>query len=876
VLKWKARTAEFIHMKSIRIRMTDIFFVFLFFVLILISYLSYKRMDNLLSVSQLIIKTNIIKLKLEQTLSYLKDAESGQSGYLLTKDTAFLHPYYGALQKAKQETSEIESLILDNEEQQKNITVLKILLNDKYNLLNYALRISKDTSLSEVAFQPYIKAGKTKMDDIRNIVAVMIKNEDDLLETKIAEQRRYALATPFFLTSLSLLSLGILIISFFRIKNDLTDQRNMKSALLIQNETFRHAEESSGQGSYAWNDKTQTLTFSDNFCSLLDASPGSLKSFEDFAAFIHPDDRLSAQQAATKAYEEKNSFDIKFRIITGAGVQKHVTATGKNINNEQVSMMVGTLQDVTKDTILNQELKQREQQLKQAHVLGKIGVWETNFVTGKITWSDELYKIFGYEPGEIDASKNYGHDIHPDDLPILTKAIQKARETGESFKLEFRRFAKNKQVKYVYSTSEVKKDENGNVIGLFGVTMDITQLREKERQLRESELFSTKVVELLPNIIYIFDLDKRKDIYLAGNISALLEYDKQNSYDSTDIMNELIDSREYDKIKIHHANLRKAADNEIHEIEYRFLFKNGKWKYMLSRDMVFKRKKNGEATQIIGVAIDITELKTSNESLKTLNDIFLKKNAELVQMNADLEQMNAELTSFTYIASHDLQEPLRKIRTFSNLIIERDSNTLSETAKEYFVRITGAATRMQNLIEALLSYSRTSTLEVQYEMVDLNKLVDEVKNDLYEIIKEKNAIIESCNLPSLRVIPLQFHQLFLNIINNAVKYSKNNVSPYLRITTELVNGRDLVNIGCSEKYTYWKISFADNGIGFEQDYEHKIFELFQRLHGKSQYPGTGIGLAICKKIVLNHNGIIKAMGKPGEGSVFSVYIPHDL
>jgi len=245
-------------------------------------------------------------------------------------------------------------------------------------------------------------------------------------------------------------------------------------------------------------------------------------------------------------------------------------------------------------------------------------------------------------------------------------------------------------------------------------------------------------------------------------------------------------------------------------------------------------------------------------------------------MNADLEQMNAELTSFTYIASHDLQEPLRKIRTFSNLIIERDSNTLSETAKEYFVRITGAATRMQNLIEALLSYSRTSTLEVQYEMVDLNKLVDEVKNDLYEIIKEKNAIIESCNLPSLRVIPLQFHQLFLNIINNAVKYSKNNVSPYLRITTELVNGRDLVNIGCSEKYTYWKISFADNGIGFEQDYEHKIFELFQRLHGKSQYPGTGIGLAICKKIVLNHNGIIKAMGKPGEGSVFSVYIPHDL
>jgi len=396
--------------------------------------------------------------------------------------------------------------------------------------------------------------------------------------------------------------------------------------------------------------------------------------------------------------------------------------------------------------------------------------------------------------------------------------------------------------------------------------MDITQLREKEKQLRESELFSTKVVELLPNIIYIFDLDKRKDIYLAGNIATLFEYDKENTYDSSDIMNELIDPDYSDKIKIHHENLRHAADKEIHEIEYRFLFKNGKWKYMLSRDMVFKRNKTGEATQIIGVAIDITDLKSSNESLRDLNDILVTKNAEL-------EQINAELSSFTYIASHDLQEPLRKIRTFSNLITEKDSNSFSATTREYFDRITTAVTRMQNLIEALLSYSRTNTLETQYESVDLNKLVVDIKADLYEMIKEKNAIIEACNLPTLNAIPLQFHQLFSNIISNSIKYSKENTSPRVKVTATLVNGRDIVTIGANEKYKYWKISFTDNGIGFEQEYEHKIFELFQRLHGKSQYPGTGIGLAICNMIVLNHNGFIKATGKPGSGSIFTVYIP---
>jgi PAS domain S-box-containing protein len=822
-------------------------------------------MDNLLSASDLVIKTNITKLKLEQTLSYLKDAESGQSGYLLTNDTAFLRPYYGAIEKAQETVFQIDSLTKNNNEQQKNVTVLKILLNDKYNLLNYALRISKD-SLPVTAYQVYLKAGRTKMDNIRDLVSQMINHEDSLLKTKMAEQQRYAVATPFFLTSLSLLSLGILIISFFRIKNDLTDQRNMKAALLIQNETFKHAEESSGQGSYAWNDKTQTLSFSDNFFELLDVTPGDFKSFEEFIAFVHPDDRSFVQQSGTNAYLQDQSFDIKFRIITKAGVQKYVRATGKTIHTEYVHMMVGTLQDVTKDTMLNEELKQREQQLKQAHVLGKIGVWQFSFETDEIIWSDELYKIFGYKPGEINISETYGHDIHPDDMLLLKKAIQNAQEKGEPYEIEFRRRDKNGQWKYVYSKSEIKKNEAGKIVGLFGVSMDITQLREKEKQLRENELFTTKVVELLPNIIYIFDLDKRKDIYLAGNISTLLEYDKENTYDSSDIMNELISPDEYDRIKIHHANLKKATGNEIHEIEYRFLFKNDRWRHMLSRDMVFKRDKNGEATQIIGVAIDITDLKTSNESLRDLNDILVSKNAEL-------EQMNAELTSFTYIASHDLQEPLRKIRTFSNLITEKDSISFSETTKEYFNRITGAVTRMQNLIEALLSYSRTNTLETQFERVDLNKLVEDVKNDLYETIREKNAVVESCNLPSLKVIPLQFHQLFLNIISNAIKYSKENISPCIKITTEFINGSTITAIGGNERYKYWKINFADNGIGFEQEYEHKIFELFQRLHGKSQYPGTGIGLAICKKIVLNHNGIIKASGKPGVGSVFSIYIP---
>src|SRR4051794_28188653 len=172
-VKSKTETAEPSIMKSIRLRLTDIFFVCLFFILILISYLSYKRMDDLLNVSQLIINTNIIKLKLEETLSHLKDAESGQSGYLLTKDPAFLRPYYGAIEKAKETTSELDSLIKDNPIQQNNVNELKVLLRDKYNLLDYALKISRDSSLSDAAFQPYLKTGRAKMDEIRKQIAIM-------------------------------------------------------------------------------------------------------------------------------------------------------------------------------------------------------------------------------------------------------------------------------------------------------------------------------------------------------------------------------------------------------------------------------------------------------------------------------------------------------------------------------------------------------------------------------------------------------------------------------------------------------------------------------------------------------------------------------
>lgn len=266
-------------------------------------------------------------------------------------------------------------------------------------------------------------------------------------------------------------------------------------------------------------------------------------------------------------------------------------------------------------------------------------------------------------------------------------------------------------------------------------------------------------------------------------------------------------------------------------------------------------------------------LQQQSEEMKALLEVKVdERTKELRDKNVSLENMNDELLSFNYVASHDLQEPLRKIQAFSNRILE-SGEPMSEKTTDHFNRITAAASRMQNLLEALISYSRASNADIDFVQTDLNKLLDEVKTDIHEIIEEKYVTIINDGLPEIKVIPIQIHQLFQNIISNAIKYAKADVSPVIKIKSEIVKAENIRKPVNLHYQKYWKITFEDNGIGFEKTYEDKIFELFQRLHGKTEFEGTGIGLAICRKITQNHNGYITAEGYPGKGATFFVYFP---
>jgi two-component system sensor kinase FixL len=277
------------------------------------------------------------------------------------------------------------------------------------------------------------------------------------------------------------------------------------------------------------------------------------------------------------------------------------------------------------------------------------------------------------------------------------------------------------------------------------------------------------------------------------------------------------------------------------------------------------------------------ELSISNTSengspifIAFINDITERKKSQHIigQKTKELENSNAELQQFASIASHDLKEPLRKILLFADLLVKEYKENLPEEGQAYIDRMHNAASRMQELIEDLLAFSRIGSKQEYFENVDLNVVIYGILTDLEISIQQKNAKIEYDDLPSLNAIPNQMRQLFQNLISNALKFCKQDVQPHIHITYKIINGTQLKGAATkSVNQSYCEIKVSDNGIGFEAVYAEKIFVIFQRLHGREAYDGTGIGLAICKKIAEYHNGYIYAESTPGKGSVFTITLP---
>ncbi len=527
-------------------------------------------------------------------------------------------------------------------------------------------------------------------------------------------------------------------------------------------------------------------------------------------------------------------------------------------------------ENVAKIQLLQQTTKESEMLFRNIADTAPVLIWLAG--TDKMRYFfNKGWLAFTGRAMEEETGTGWMVNIHTDDIAKYQRLYAESFDEHRDFNMEYRLKRKDGKYRWMSDRSVPRYTPNEEFIGYTGTCMDIEEQKNFSQELENKVATRTAELKTLNEVLTI-----KNEIFAHAEENALLgsytwNLDKGTLEYSDNLFrlfgcepNEFVPTFETylgfihpdDKAQVIKDGEETFATHQLVEHVYRVITKQGLIKYFRSSGK-FVDKKNEKL--LVGAVQDITKDVLLNESLS--------------EKNLELERNNTELASFNYIASHDLQEPLRKIQTFSKLIEVNELNNLSVVSNDYFSRIITSAGRMQKLLEALLSYSKASPTEIQFVSTNLNNVLEEVKNNLHDLLEAKQTIIERDDLPTLNLIPLQFYQLFSNLISNAVKYSRPGIAPHIKITTQVVSSAEIDAEPTIRKGEYWKISFADNGIGFDQQYSHKIFELFQRLHDKNEYDGTGIGLAICRKIVRNHSGFINAMGIPGEGSVFNIFLP---
>lgn len=402
---------------------------------------------------------------------------------------------------------------------------------------------------------------------------------------------------------------------------------------------------------------------------------------------------------------------------------------------------------------------------------------------------------------------------------------------------------------------------DGEIYAVMVTAHDNTEVLKMYEELRQNEERYHRMVEGVSDYAIIFL--NREGVIENWNMGA----EKIKGYSANEIIGKNFSVFYPEKERVEQVPaklLENAARNGMATHEGWRVRKDGS-KFWSNTLITAIRNDHGDIIGFTKVTRDLTEKKRSDEQLQ-------KHAAILERKNRDLESMNNELQSFAYVASHDLQEPLRKIQTFSDRILENEYDNLSDRGKDYFDRMKNASSRMRNLIEDLLNYARANGAGHEKKDTGLEALLRDAKTELKDSIDEKGAEINLESDCTIRVIPFQFSQIFQNLLSNSIKFSKPGVPPRINISCKTWKGSEL-HPELEAGKNYQLLQFTDNGIGFDMQYSKKIFEIFQRLHGKHEYSGTGIGLAICKKIVESHDGLMTAESIPGEGSTFNIYLP---
>ncbi|WP_149275659.1 CheR family methyltransferase [Pareuzebyella sediminis] len=522
-------------------------------------------------------------------------------------------------------------------------------------------------------------------------------------------------------------------------------------------------------------------------------------------------------------------------------------------------------EDKTKILYLVQEITEEKKNLLKLDAAlhaAKLVVVEYDFEKDLIAESKSLCQLLDIGETRPLKEKDFVGKIHPEDLKNREKQLKKAFKTGRiAYDV---RLVLKEGIKHMRVSGKILFDDEKKPISAVSTLLDITQDKELLFQVKESEERFKRIAESAPVTIWITD---KEDNCTYIN-KTWLEYTGSS----------LEDCLNDGWLKYIHPEDRrrsmktflKASDKRIpFELEYMVKNKDGSYGWFLNRaHPIFDQ--NDQFNGFIGTNVDITAQKKFSEALEKE---VAERTSELEMSNAQLMKVNLSLEEYAHITSHDLQEPVRKIRTFNSMLRPKiDDN---EAAVKLVDRIESSAERMTSLIKDILEYSKVSEGNVDFDTVDLDDVVQKIEQDLELLISENEVTINSDNLGSIEAVPTQIYQLFSNLIKNSIKFNDN--KPKITIKSSEIQGKDLdEDIDVFPDLIYKKLLFIDNGIGIAEAQRDKIFKPFQRLHSKTAYSGTGIGLSLCRRIAEIHKGHIRVGRNSGSGAIFEVYLPIQL
>jgi PAS domain S-box-containing protein len=654
---------------------------------------------------------------------------------------------------------------------------------------------------------------------------------------------------------------------------DVTERQQLVEKLQKSEQLYKQAQALSNIGNWSWEIETDKVQWSEEVYRIYEVPYDEKLSYAKVAAFIHPEDKESVLAALQQCVKDRTIYDKHHRIILRNGKTKTIHRRAEIIQEDgQLARMIGTTQDVTEMYRVQHELKENQTFIRKITDATPSVIASYNINTGKYVFiSEGLQKLLGYETKDVmeQGVQFFAGIIHPDDAAgVMNKnadALQDANKNPEKNDLvvefTYRMRHKNGNYRWFHTYGTIfDRNSEGKVEHVLNISLDITEQKEATQKIADQEHFIQQIADASPTILYLYDVETQSIAYINREIFFVLGYLPDEIIEAAGTVTSLL----YHPDDYHLLPARKESRKNFQQVdsmmqyECRLKSKEGDWRWFLVREIVFKTNEHGGIQQILGAALDINRRKDMEKTI--------------LQNTLLLEQSNASLEEFAYVASHDLKEPLRKISTFGDRLIATHLDQLSPEGKIYLTKIVDASQRMQTMISDLLAISMI-TGNRSFEPYSLQKILDETLQTLEYKIEQQNAIVHYDTLPQANIIPAQFRQLFQNLLSNSLKFTREGVQPLITIRYLLATDNEVVHYQLTPASRYHKIEISDNGIGFENEFAGKIFAIFQRLHGRSEYEGSGIGLAICKKIVEHHGGIIYADGKPDEGATFTIVLP---